>query len=239
MQVSIENVGSLGRKLTVRLPAQRLEDTIRTRIQEMGRSARLKGFRPGKVPLTHLRRLYGRAVMADVVQNAVNDANRQIIEEHSLKLAQEPQVTFPENKDEIEAVMEAKADLAFTVALEVLPQIEIKDFSGIELGHTTSAAEEIAGWAPTARVVKAFNSASTKVMADPVFGDHRASMFYCGDDPPAKAMVRELVTGLGFDPIDAGPLTSARYLEPLAMLYIHLAFKQGWGSNCAFEVLKR
>jgi hypothetical protein len=113
------------------------------------------------------------------------------------------------------------------------------DFSGIELGHTTSAAEQIADWAPTARVVKAFNSASTKVMADPVFGDHRASMFYCGDDLPAKAMVRELVTGLGFDPIDAGPLTSARYIEPLAMLYIHLAFKQGWGSNCAFEVLKR
>jgi 8-hydroxy-5-deazaflavin:NADPH oxidoreductase len=113
------------------------------------------------------------------------------------------------------------------------------DFSGIELGHSTSAAEEIARWAPSARVVKAFNSASVKVMLDPAFGDHRAAMFYCGDDRRAKELVQQLIATLGFDPVDAGPLASARYLEPLAMLYIHLAFKQGWGSNCAFKILKR
>ena len=113
------------------------------------------------------------------------------------------------------------------------------DFSGIELGHSTSAAEEIARWAPTARVVKAFNSASVRVMNDPQFGDYRATMFYCGDDPAAKDMVKQLIAALDFDPVDAGPLASARYLEPLAMLYIHLAFKQGWGSNCAFKMLKR
>jgi NADPH-dependent F420 reductase len=113
------------------------------------------------------------------------------------------------------------------------------DFSGIELGHLTSAAEEIAAWAPTARVVKAFNTASTKVMKDPQFGDHPAAMFYCGDDAAAKEIVRQLIAALGFDPVDAGPLRSARYLEPLAMLYIHLAFKQGWGSNCAFKILRR
>jgi len=113
------------------------------------------------------------------------------------------------------------------------------DFSGIELGHSTSAAEEIALWAPSARVVKAFNSASIKVMNDPQFGDYRATMFYCGDDPAAKDLVKQLVAVLDFDPADAGPLASARYLEPLAMLYIHLAFKQGWGSNCAFKILKR
>ncbi len=113
------------------------------------------------------------------------------------------------------------------------------DFSGIELGHSTSAAEEIARWAAGARVVKAFNSASVRVMNDPMFGDYRATMFYCGDDPAAKELVKELIVTLDFDPVDAGPLASARYLEPLAMLYIHLAFKQGWGSNCAFKMLKR
>jgi NADPH-dependent F420 reductase len=113
------------------------------------------------------------------------------------------------------------------------------DLSGIELGYSTSAAEQIAGWAPTARVVKAFNTASTKVMANPQFGDHQAAMFYCGDDGAAKEIVRQLIAALGFDPVDAGPLASARYLEPLAMLYIHLAFRQGWGSNCAFKILKR
>jgi NADPH-dependent F420 reductase len=113
------------------------------------------------------------------------------------------------------------------------------DFSGIELGHSTSAAEQIAAWSPGSRVVKAFNTAGTKVMANPQFGDHAAAMFYCGDDLAAKATVKQLIADLGFDPIDAGPLHSARYLEPLAMLYIHLAFKQGWGSNCAFRMMKR
>ncbi len=113
------------------------------------------------------------------------------------------------------------------------------DFSGIELGHLTSAAEEIAAWVPSARVVKAFNSASTKVMKDPQFGDHQAAMFYCGDDAAAKEVVHGLIASLGFDPVDAGPLASARYLEPLAMLYIHLAFRQGFGSNCAFKIMRR
>jgi NADPH-dependent F420 reductase len=113
------------------------------------------------------------------------------------------------------------------------------DMSGIELGHHTSAAEQIAAWAPTARVVKAFNSASVRVMNDPLFGNYQATMFFCGDDAEAKKLVHDLIAALQFDPVDAGPLSSARYLEPLAMLYIHLAFKQGWGSNCAFKILKR
>ncbi|MEX2173026.1 MAG: NAD(P)-binding domain-containing protein, partial [Pirellulaceae bacterium] len=113
------------------------------------------------------------------------------------------------------------------------------DLSGIEVGHTSSAAEQIAAWTPTARVVKAFNTASTKVLNDPQFGAQRAAMFYCGDDAAAKEMVRQLIEALALEPVDAGPLSSARYLEPLAMLYIHLAFKQGWGSNCAFTMLRR
>jgi len=115
----------------------------------------------------------------------------------------------------------------------------LSDLSGIELGHSTSAAEQIASWAPSARVVKAFNTASVKVMLDPRFGEQRATMFYCGDDSAAKAVVQQLIADVGFDPVDAGSLTSARYLEPLAMLYIHLAFRQKWGSNCAFKIMKR
>ena len=115
----------------------------------------------------------------------------------------------------------------------------LPDLSGIELGHSTSAAEQLAAAAPSARVVKAFNAASVKVMNDPRFGEHLATMFYCGDDAAAKSVVRQLIADVGFDPVDAGQLASARYLEPLAMLYIHLAFRQGWGSNCAFKIMKR
>jgi predicted dinucleotide-binding enzyme len=115
----------------------------------------------------------------------------------------------------------------------------LSDMSGIELGHVISAGEQIAAWSPGANVVKAFNTASVKVMLNPQFGDHRATMFFCGDDAAAKLSVRQLIEDIGFEAIDAGSLSSSRYLEPLAMLYIHLAFRQGLGSNCAFKIIKR
>src|SRR5436190_13434185 len=115
----------------------------------------------------------------------------------------------------------------------------LSDMSGIELGHIISAGEQIAAWVPGAKVVKAFNTASVKVMLNPQFGEHRATMFYCGDDAAAKSAVRQLIEDVGFDPVDAGSLSSSRYLEPLAMLYIHLAFRQGLGSNCAFKIMRR
>lgn len=111
-------------------------------------------------------------------------------------------------------------------------------FSGLDLGFSESAAERIAGWAPQARVVKAFNSVSSATMADSSYNGQPATLFVSSDDAEAKQTVLELGTDLGFEAVDAGPLQNARYLEPLAMLYIHLAMN-GWGSNCAFKILKR
>lgn len=112
-------------------------------------------------------------------------------------------------------------------------------FNGLDLGFDTSAAEKIATWAKGARVVKAFNTVSSAAMADPDFGGHAATMFYCGDDEEAKQIVGQLAGELGFDAVDAGPLHIARYLEPLAMLYIHMAMNEGWGSSSAFKVIRR
>lgn len=123
----------LKREFKVVLPAAELESKLHTELDTMKDKVRINGFRPGKVPVGHLKRLYGRAVMADVVQNAVNDANRKIIEDNKLRLAFEPQVVLPESKDEVEAIMDAKADLSFTVALEVLPNIELVDISDVKL----------------------------------------------------------------------------------------------------------
>jgi NADPH-dependent F420 reductase len=113
------------------------------------------------------------------------------------------------------------------------------DLSGLALGHTTSAGEEIARWAPGARVVKAFNTIGAQHMADPRFGGERASMFVCGDDAAAKRTVAELAAALGFDPVDCGPLTQARLLEPLAMLWISLAYAYGHGPGIGFRLLRR
>lgn len=113
------------------------------------------------------------------------------------------------------------------------------DLSGLVVGGDTSAAEQIAGWARGGRVVKAFNVASAATMAAPIYHGQAASLFYCGDDKDAKSQIRQLVADLDFEPVDAGPLRIARYLESLAMLYIHLAVREGWGSNCAFRMMRR
>ncbi len=135
-------------------------------------------------------------------------------------------------------VIESLGDIAGKILVDCTNPLN-SDFSGLDLGHTTSAAEHIAEWAAGARVVKAFNNVSSVAMADPVFNGQKATMFYCGDDADAKAVVGQLAGELGFDAVDAGPLTIARYLEPLAMLYIQLAVSEGWGSNYAFKVMKR
>ncbi len=113
------------------------------------------------------------------------------------------------------------------------------DLSGLAVGHTTSAAEEIARWAPGARVVKAFNTVGANTLEDARYGDHSASMFICGDDETAKSLVAQLADEIGFEVIDAGPLVEARYLEPLALLWIHLAIRGKFGSKIAVKLLRR
>ncbi|MGH9731531.1 MAG: NADPH-dependent F420 reductase [Candidatus Acidiferrales bacterium] len=113
------------------------------------------------------------------------------------------------------------------------------DLSGLVLGHTTSAAEQVAAWAKGARVVKAFNTTGAGNMADSRYASGKPVMCIAGDDPAAKKAVASLAKDLGFEPIDAGPLKNARLLEPFAMLWIYLAVKQGLGPNIAFQLLRR
>ncbi|AWN35241.1 trigger factor [Methylobacterium radiodurans] len=133
MQVTETHSEGLKRAYQVLLPAKDLEDRLNTELSGMKDKVQLKGFRPGKVPVAHLRKVYGRSVMAEVVQNAVNEANQKIITDNNLKLALEPQVAFPEDKEEVEKALEAKGDFAFTVNLEVLPSFELADLSDVSL----------------------------------------------------------------------------------------------------------
>lgn len=137
-----------------------------------------------------------------------------------------------------QGVIESVGDWQGKILIDCINPLNA-DFTGLDLGFTTSGAEQVAKWATGARVVKAFNTASTRTMADPVYDGQNATMFYCGDDVEAKATVGGLAEELGFQGVDAGPLSNARQLEPLAMLYIHLAVREGWGSNCAFKMMKR
>jgi NADPH-dependent F420 reductase len=112
-------------------------------------------------------------------------------------------------------------------------------FSGLDTGGARSAAEQVAAWAPGARVVKVFNSTGAGNMANPLYGNDRATMLYCGDDEGAKKVAAQLAGEIGFEPVDAGPLSAAYLLEHFAMLWIHLAYGVGMGRNFAFEIVRR
>jgi hypothetical protein len=113
------------------------------------------------------------------------------------------------------------------------------DLSGLEIGLTTSAAEQIAAWAPTAHVVKAFNTMGAALFGNARFGDQAADGYYCGNDAGANLTVKQLIEEAGLVPVDVGPLKNARLLEPLAMLWIDLAVNQRQGPGHAFKLLRR
>ncbi|HMF34446.1 MAG TPA: NADPH-dependent F420 reductase [Candidatus Lokiarchaeia archaeon] len=113
------------------------------------------------------------------------------------------------------------------------------DMSGLAVEPGTSAAELIAGWAPESKVVKAFNNTGAGNYLNPSYGTEQMSMFICGDDEGAKATVSDLTAQMGFDVVDCGPLSAAQLLEPLAMLWVSLAYRQQMGPNIGFKLLRR
>ncbi len=133
--------------------------------------------------------------------------------------------------------LESCGDLTGKILIDCVNPLEA-DLSGLAVGHTTSAAEQIAHWAKGARVVKCFNTLGSANLAHPEFDGQRASMFFCGDDRGVKDVVSKLGHELGFDMIDCGALRRARLLEPLAMLWISLAFQEGLGPRIAFKLLR-
>lgn len=111
--------------------------------------------------------------------------------------------------------------------------------AGLAVGTTSSGAEELAKRARGARVVKAFNTTGAENMENPRYAGGSVFMPVCGDDADARARVIALATRIGMDAVDAGPLSAARYLEPFAMTWIHLAYKVGMGRSFAFGVMRR
>ncbi len=108
----------------------------------------------------------------------------------------------------------------------------------LDLGHTSSGAEELAKMIPTARVVSAFNTVPSEVLFSVFEARRKAtrpSLVYCGDDKSGKAVAVELIRDVGFDPVDAGPLRIARYTEPFALLVAQLAYGGKNGPELAYR----
>lgn len=133
MQVTETLSQGLKREYNIILSAEDLGQRLDSQLAELKNKIRLNGFRPGKVPVAHLKRVYGKSIMADVMQEAINEANKQILDEKGLRLAQEPKVELPKDQETIEAALQARGDLSYTVALEVLPKFEIGAFDDLAL----------------------------------------------------------------------------------------------------------
>ncbi|MBX3581001.1 MAG: trigger factor [Rhizobiaceae bacterium] len=133
MQVTETLNSGLKREIKVTVPAGDMEAKLLARLHEIKDKARLNGFRPGKVPLQHLRKLYGKSFMAEVVNDILSNQTRHIIAGRGEKAAMQPEVTMTEDEKEAEKILAGNADFEFQLAYEVIPAIEIKTFSDISV----------------------------------------------------------------------------------------------------------
>ena len=133
MQVSETLNSGLKREIKVTVPAKDMEARLMERLDEARKNVRLKGFRPGKVPVQHLRRIYGKSFMAEVVNEILSDSSQSILSERGEKPAMQPEVNMTEDEKEAEKVLAGDADFEFSLSYEIIPPIEIKDFSGIKI----------------------------------------------------------------------------------------------------------
>jgi trigger factor len=133
MQVTETLSEGLKREYKVVVPAAELDAKVNERLDDLKGRVRINGFRPGKVPVAHLKRVYGRSAMAEVIEATVRDANNQIVTEHGFRLAADPKVTLPTDEGAIEQLIAGKSDLNYTMALEIVPPITLGDFKSIKL----------------------------------------------------------------------------------------------------------
>ena len=142
MQVTETLSEGLKREFKVVVPAAELDAKVNARLEELKDRVRINGFRPGKVPVAHLKRVYGRSAMAEVIEATVRDTNNQIVSEHGFKLASDPKVTLPTEQEAIEQLIAGKTDLDYTMAVEIVPPIKLTDFKTIKLTKLTSEVTE-------------------------------------------------------------------------------------------------
>jgi trigger factor len=142
MQVTETLNDGLKRKLAMTIPARDLVSQLDAKLAEIKDKATLKGFRPGKVPVTHLKKVYGRSAMTEVMQDAINNGVNQTLAERAERAATQPKIDLTEDQAEINRVLDGQADLAFDVSYEVLPPVALMDFKTISYNHPVVEIED-------------------------------------------------------------------------------------------------
>ena len=180
MQVTETLSEGLKREYKVVVPAAELDAKVNVRLDELKGQVRINGFRPGKVPVSHLKRLYGRSAMAEVIETTVRDANNQIVSEHGFKLAAEPKVTLPTEEGAIEQLIAGKTDLNYTMALEIVPKIELANFKDIKLTRLVSEVADAEVDEGLARIVEQNKPYSPRGEGEKAAKDDRVIISFAG-----------------------------------------------------------
>ncbi|MFX1397535.1 MAG: NADPH-dependent F420 reductase [Promethearchaeota archaeon] len=136
----------------------------------------------------------------------------------------------------VQETITSLGDLGGKIIVDIINAVA-PNLGGLLFGHTTSAAEKIKEWAVGATVVKGLGAFDPEFLSEIKERSPKPSLFICGDDPKAKTKATELGEIIGFEVVDCGPLKNARLLEPVAMLWIELAYNQGMGPGIAFKLL--
>jgi trigger factor len=133
MQVTETLAEGLKHEFQINVPASDLDAKADARLVDLKDKVRLNGFRPGKVPVSHLKKVYGRSVMAETVEQTIRDTNTKIFTERGFRLATEPKITMPTEEKAVEDILTGKSDLNYTVSIEVVPSIQLADFKGFSV----------------------------------------------------------------------------------------------------------
>nr|WP_321525454.1 trigger factor [uncultured Cohaesibacter sp.] len=142
MQVTETLSEGLKRELKVVVPASDLEAKLVAKIDEIKGQIRINGFRPGKVPASHVRKLHGKALMGEIIQELINETTRTTLEDRAEKAAMQPQYKLTEDELEAAKIMDGQADLDFSIIYEVLPSIVVADVSGVEIERPVVEVED-------------------------------------------------------------------------------------------------
>lgn len=133
MQVTETLSEGLKHEFKISVPASDLDAKAGAKFVDLKDKVRINGFRPGKVPVTHLKKVYGRSVMAETIDQTIRDTNTQLFSERGFRLATEPKITMPSEQAEVEELLSGKSDLTYTVAIEVVPSIALADFKSFQV----------------------------------------------------------------------------------------------------------
>ncbi|MEP2943839.1 MAG: trigger factor [Hyphomicrobiales bacterium] len=142
MQVTEKLSEGLKRELQITIPAKELETKLMDRMVDLKDKVRINGFRPGKVPLSHIKKTYGRSIMAEIVQETVTKSSEETLEERGERAAMQPQLDMTEDENEANQILDGKKDLDITMSYEIMPSFEVGDLSGLKIEKPVAEVAE-------------------------------------------------------------------------------------------------